>query len=201
MRKCGPSRSKASCGTDRIGRLASFDDLVDNYRKRNQQREIVETAYVFQGNDFKEIVDRSVKSKFPYTGDIIKMHPHQYRIGAQKLNNLASILVESIDYLQVAPNFDALYQEIERIVVFRSIVGIGPLTIYDIACRIGSCTNRTPDKVYLHAGAAAGARHLKIQGKTAPVEAFPPSFAALSADDIESLLCVYAADIQRIVAA
>lgn len=82
------------------------------------------------------------------------------------------------------------------------ILGIGELAVYDIATRVGAFLGLAPDKVYLHAGTAEGARVFGVRSKPwLPVEreVFPKPLANLPAADIENLLCIYKARLRRVV--
>jgi hypothetical protein len=50
-------------------------------------------------------------------------------------------------------SFDELFQMVDNAI--GGIHGIGPLTVYDTACRIGEYLNLKPEKIYLHAGTRA----------------------------------------------
>lgn len=91
--------------------------------------------------------------------------------------------------------FDELYKEVEKL----KINGIGDLTIYDTATMIG-CPNQVyPDKVYLHAGAAIGAKALGVEGDVVDKSVFVsifPAFKRLEPIQIEDVLCIYKSHLQ-----
>ena len=76
------------------------------------------------------------------------------------------------------------------------IKGIGALTIYDTATMLAFPKGKFPNKVYLHAGTARGARALGVTETIVDKQVFVelcPDFQKLSAAQIEDFLCVYAA--------
>ena len=81
------------------------------------------------------------------------------------------------------------------------IPGIGPLTIYDTACRIGAYLAVEPSKIYLHAGTRSGASALGLDSdnSTLSITDLPKAFQCLKASEIEDCLCIYKEDLQRIV--
>jgi len=74
-----------------------------------------------------------------------------------------------------------------------SIRGIGDLTVYDTAVRIGAHLGLEPQMVYLHAGTKAGARAMGLagQGGRLAMSTLPAAFRQLSAREVEDCLCIY----------
>lgn len=108
------------------------------------------------------------------------------------------IVDDHIASLESIETFDELYKAIEEL----KIKGIGDLTIYDTATMIGCHRQVYPTKVYLHAGAAAGARALGIDAAVVERSLFVslfPAFDKLNALQIEDFLCIYKSHLQGIV--
>ena len=105
-------------------------------------------------------------------------------------NKWLDIIDAELERLKSIKTFDELYKEVEKL----KINGIGDLTIYDTATMIG-CPNQVyPDKVYLHAGAAAGAKALGIEALVVDKSVFVslfPAFDKLNPLQIEDFLCIY----------
>ena len=100
------------------------------------------------------------------------------------------IVDDNIESLKSIATFDELYKAVEKL----KIKGIGDLTVYDTATMIGCPRQVYPTKVYLHAGAAAGARALGIDAKEVDKSAFVslfPEFNKLNPLQIEDFLCIY----------
>ena len=92
-------------------------------------------------------------------------------------------------HFPVDGSFSDLYEMVRREIA--PIRGIGPLTVYDIADRIGSIHCLTPEHVYLHARPLYTAHRLGIDDEIVPVNRFPKAFHRLQAYEIEDCLCVY----------
>lgn len=86
-------------------------------------------------------------------------------------------------------DFHDVYSCIQSIT--ESTYGLGATTAYDVARRLGAWLDMQPTMVYLHAGAAEGARKLGIKGKTAPLDDFPEEIQSLGATHAENFLCIY----------
>jgi hypothetical protein len=72
-----------------------------------------------------------------------------------------------------------------------SVKGIGALTVYDIAHRIGAYFKKAPERVYLHAGVRTGAQVFGIGGDSFDPNLLPKPFSRLAASEIEDCLCIY----------
>ena len=118
-------------------------------------------------------------------------HSHQWRVPPDTLQEFADRLLLHTTCLSQASSFDAIHQVVQR--VAASIRGIGELTVYDTALRIGAKRNLLPVRVYLHRGARDGAAALGIDRQRSPVSTseLPAAFAQLSAHEIEDCLCIY----------
>lgn len=122
-------------------------------------------------------------------GEKRKRHPHQRRIPRRLLEQVEERLQAIRQRLAKATDFAALHKLVEEEV--GSIKGIGPLTVYDIAHRIGAYFRKPPELVYLHAGTRIGARIFNITGDSFDPKILPKPFSHLSAAEIEDCLCIY----------
>jgi hypothetical protein len=93
--------------------------------------------------------------------------------------------------LQHATSFDDLYRRVA--VAIEPLDGIGELTVYDTALRIGAKLGHLPSKVYLHRGTRAGAKALGLnwKAKTLAVRELPAVLRVLPAHEIEDCLCIF----------
>ena len=153
------------------------------------------------GLDLKEDVIRKC---------ICNRHGHQYCIPNEAVEKATSVLINAqiIDKnssvgLLVNNNmlnnkfadFEHLYDTI--LMLIGSIKGIGPLTVYDTAKRIGHLLNPPiyPEMyVYLSSGALEGAKGLLGRNDLKfrePICIFAPYFGSLPSIFIEDILCVY----------
>jgi hypothetical protein len=127
-----------------------------------------------------------------------KLHPHQCRLGYDRMRECASILRARRESLAAAPDFAALHDALE--LILRPLGGYGPLAIYDIAERIGWHRGLSPGHVYLHSGTGDGARVLdpSIRGDRIDLSALPPELGRLTPAQAENFLCIYKAGFERL---
>lgn len=130
-------------------------------------------------------------------------HPHQHRLIGQTLEDFSNTLLTMESKIQKCKEFDILFE----IVKSFKIRGIGELTIYDTALRIGIFLNVMPTSVYFFRGAREGVMILfnkgylidvksKNLGITLLVSNFPTEFNHLEPFQIEQLLCMYKKDFE-----
>jgi hypothetical protein len=160
-----------------------------------------------------EIVNDYIRSQRPYTGKEMmefanepspsaairraalcetkggKRHDHQRRIPRWLLEHVEAKLQAIRRKLSSAADFDALHRLVEEEI--GGLKGIGALTVYDIAHRIGAYFGKAPERVYLHAGVRVGARALGIGGDSFDPKILPKPFARLAPPEIEDCLCIY----------
>jgi hypothetical protein len=160
-----------------------------------------------------EIVNDYIRSQRPYTGREMmefanepspsaairraalcetkgeKRHDHQRRIPRWLLEHVEAKLQAIRRKLSSAADFDALHRLVEEEI--GGLKGIGALTVYDIAHRIGAYFGKAPERVYLHAGVRVGARALGIGGDSFDPKILPKPFARLAPSEIEDCLCIY----------
>jgi hypothetical protein len=118
-----------------------------------------------------------------------KRHPHQRRIPRDLLEQVEGRLQRIGRKLAKAVDFAGLHGLVEAEI--GSIKGIGALTVYDIAHRIGTHFGKAPQLVYLHAGTRMGARAFNISGDSFDPKMLPNAFSRLASSEIEDCLCIY----------
>ena len=125
-----------------------------------------------------------------------KRFPHQYRLKKVALK-AATRRLHRAD-LKSCKDFDSLFGEVENAVA--SIKGIGPLYVYDTACRIGESLRLRPKRVYLHAGTRSGARAIGLGRGCAVVEMdeLPKAMRSLTPSQVEDFLCICKDDLWRV---
>lgn len=118
-------------------------------------------------------------------------HPHSNRRQLEALEESYRRLRAIPGEMRKCSSFEALHDLIEREI--RGIDDIGPLTVYDVATRIGAHLGHEPEKVYLHSGTKKGATALGLgrRRKTLEPAELPAEFGRLSAREIEDCLCLY----------
>jgi hypothetical protein len=117
--------------------------------------------------------------------------PHQNRIRQITLDLWSEAVTGKLRQIRTAASFDQLHTVLKG----TKIEGIGELTIYDSANRIGLFLKIRPDRIYLHAGTREGLRNLlsKAKGPYIYKKALPKELqqSNLSCSAIENLLCIY----------
>jgi hypothetical protein len=123
-----------------------------------------------------------------------KRHPHQRRIPRRLLERVEVRLQRIEPSLAKALDFAVVHRLVDDEI--GDIHGIGPLTVYDIAHRIGAYLRKGPTRVYLHAGTRIGAQVFGIDGDSFDPGILPKPFSRLSTAEIEDCLCIYKADLK-----
>jgi hypothetical protein len=131
-----------------------------------------------------EAVERAWRARFENG----KMHGHQRRV-AGKLDLGLEVCLNQNQQPDNFDDFHAVYSWVESIT--QKISGLGATTAYDVARRLGAWLNMQPTMVYLHAGAAEGAKKLGIEGETVSLNDFPREIQKLGATHAENFLCIY----------
>lgn len=142
--------------------------------------------------DYATAVDRAVRSRFPDG----KMHNHQTRVRLSALLDFGARIVRDRAIIEAWADFHPLWLHLDRIKPW----GIGALTVYDVAERLGRYLRLAPARVYLHAGPTLGAKALGIpvQNKEwLEMAELPEPMQVLSADEAEDFLCVFNSYLHR----
>jgi hypothetical protein len=118
-------------------------------------------------------------------------HFHQRRIPEYILQRWNRELAANTGPLRKATSFGQLFRIVDS--VGSKIDGVGPLTVYDTAHRIGAFLKLAPGKVYLHAGTRKGARVLGLASFRPALkpQELPEPFRRLKPYEIEDCLCIY----------
>ena len=129
-----------------------------------------------------------------------RIHDHQQRVGRKNLNIFAKKLCTCEAQIGDVIDFDTLHEIVES----KKFQGIGKLTIYDTAHRIGTRLKRFPDKIYLHGGTKTGARillgSLPRQDFLFPAELpLPFQRTDLEPWEIEDILCIFKSKFNRCI--
>jgi hypothetical protein len=134
----------------------------------------------------EEAVSRAALAQLP-SG---KRHPHQYRIPRASLEESRHRLLENLAVLRRATSFDELFDLVAALI--GPIPGVGELTVYDTALRIGARFGLEPTRVDIHAGTRDGARALGFDHRCLRIELdeLPAPIRRLSAREAEDLLCI-----------
>jgi hypothetical protein len=118
-----------------------------------------------------------------------KRHSHQQRITREALRRARDQLGPA--KLDRNHTFDQLHAAIDDAIA--RIPGIGELTVYDTAIRVGAHLHLEPEVVYLHAGTRVGAQALGLPTKdgSLAMQNLPAAFRQLQPREVEDCLCIY----------
>lgn len=121
-----------------------------------------------------------------------KRNHHQRRLKKETLEQIETNLLLRIDDISSTKNFSQLLKIIEEC----KVKGIGALTCYDVANRIGNRLKLQPEFVYLHAGTKKGIENLlgsKVKQRSIKKNELPEPFksSGLTCHEIEDILCIY----------
>ena len=144
--------------------------------------------YVLKQKFLRDAIKIAVKSR-DINGN---KHPHQYRIQNSLLNDFSNKLNNQFEEIDKASSFEQLFKIIEK----NRIHGIGEMTIYDSAFRIGIYKGIQPDKIYLHRGTRIGVERLlgmKINKNSITKQELPTPFnnCELNLWQLEDFFCIY----------
>lgn len=185
-KKCQNKKPISYCSSKNITVNSSdLAFLVDDYFKEYENSYEEEDKWWGEKNvTWEEVLKRGWQSRFENG----KMHSHQRRV-AHKLDE--GLEVSLSDNIQ--PNrfndFHSVYSWIKS--VTDRVKGLGNTTAYDVARRLGVWVGVHPIMVYLHAGAATGAKKLGVEGKIVSLNDFPLEIQKLGATHAENFLCIY----------
>lgn len=194
---------------------AIAEDFQWRYVDRKKTDQVIK--YCKKSKNYAQAVRRAVEAR-DKNG---KHHNHQSKVDITARRKLGSKMcskkfVRFVKALlarqDTAPDwalpsrFDAFHDAIDDI----KPKGIGPVTVYDVAVRVGAYLGIEPRSVYLHAGVRQGVKALaeallrlepnapdaialstRTLDKMIPVSFFPSTWREFKADDIEDMLCTY----------
>jgi hypothetical protein len=193
-RRCAGARGKAE--DDR--QLGSYDEVVADYLARYAANAKYEMHWFGERQPLADAIIHACESRIESgrDGRLIR-HPHQCFIPASALLEAAVRLSERKGEIAAIRDFRRLHDLVE--VTIGPIAGIGELTIYDVAHRIGAHTGAALTEVYVHRGARKGARALGFHGrKTIAMYELPGALQRLTAAQAEDALCIYHNDLARL---
>jgi hypothetical protein len=168
--------------------MATLQDVVADYISAERPKLKKELKRYKEQKSLKHVLDFKVL----YKNRNNKRESHQRRIPGVLLQQNCDLLVAAQKYLKKTQTFDELHDIVNSLI--RPIHGIGVLTVYDTAFRIGAHLGLEPRKVYLHAGTGNGAKRLGIYGKSRDViemSEIPKAMKKLYAMECEDFLCCW----------
>lgn len=185
--------------------LTSLRAIVEDFQWRYVDRKKTDQVIAFCANapDFPTAVKRAVEAR----DALGKHHNHQSKVDIQSRRLFGRRIIRraqrgALDLTE----FDEMHDTLDDIKPF----GIGPVTVYDVAVRIGAYLGIEPRSVYLHAGVRQGYKSmvdalLRVEGvapdteqmydarrwPSVPLAYFPTPLRDMRADDVEDILCTY----------
>lgn len=166
--------------------VTDLEAIVEHYKRNNRSRIRATREHYSSLASIDEAIENAGMAWRPDG----KRHGHQTRIKRAALEEATRRLLESKELLRQCKDFEELYRLVDETI--RPISGIGELTVYDTADRLGMHLRRAPERVYLHAGTKDGARRLGLDdGPTIAMEELPEPLRELEPYEVEDCLCIY----------
>jgi hypothetical protein len=184
--------------------LTSLDAIVRDFQWRYVERKKTDQVikYCAEAPNLRDAIDRAVRAR----DENGKHHNHQSKVDLGARMVLGKTLTDNRKALRRCADFDALHDFIDE----NKPYGIGPVTVYDVAVRVGAWLDLEPMSVYMHAGVRQGFKALQaaLDGfdhdgtdkftdpflaryDRIPIEWFPTPLGQMRADDVEDILCTY----------
>jgi len=187
-------RDSDSCARqpDGLSGLYAFHDIVRHYITHHREPAERELRFYAIQHRLEKVVTLAALARLP-SG---KRHSHQSSIPAVALEECKERLLKTD--LKQCQTFAELHDTVREVI--GDIRGIGPLTIYDTALRIGAYLGLEPGKVYLHAGTREGAKSLGFgpRRRYLQLSELPEPFHNLKPREVEDCLCIYKTDLSAI---
>jgi len=171
--------------------LGSLRAIVEHYLRCYGEREWV----AFHRS--QRPIQKALEVVASFKDDNGKTYSHQSLV-PRDAKQIAGRRIRRLELRDVT-RFDEIFERVEAAI--GSIRGVGELTVYDVAARIGASLGLMPDRVYLQSGARVGARIVlgrPIRERSLPADAFPTELQRLAAWQIEDVLCIYKDELARI---
>jgi hypothetical protein len=163
----------------------TLDEIINDYIREYRDDARAEMRFFETQRSPSAAIRKAAMCEFPTE----KRHPHQWRIPKTLLEQVEARLQRIGRKLARLSSFAELHRAVNDEI--GNLKGIGALTVYDIAHRIGAYFGKPPEHVYLHAGTRIGARVFGINGDSFDPKLLPKPFSRLAPSEIEDCLCIY----------
>lgn len=171
-----------------------ISNVVRSYKQCCRLHHFEQLQFYKAQNSLSDVIEKAALAKRPDG----KRHPHQTRIRREVLQSAKNILMRYSHNLRNCKTFSELHAKIEKLI--GDIDGIGELTVYDTALRIGTYLGLEPELIYLHAGVRGGVKALGLNHRLHTLEKskLPREFHVLGPHEIEDCLCIYKKELSGI---
>lgn len=173
---------------------ALWRDYLWRYVEAKRQDPCV--YYTEESPNIKVAIKRACDSR----GANGKMFFHQSKVTQAARDELARRLIQRKRNLDLVDDFEDLFGIVRR--VGERVPGIGPVTIYDVTSRLAAYKGLEAYYLHYHAGVLEGLKALGIKPTSSHmihVDALPKPIRGQNADLIESFLCGYRSEIERVM--
>jgi hypothetical protein len=173
--------------------MKHFRDIVADYKKRYREAATKELRWFAIQSSLESAVSVAALAKGP-SG---KRLSHQRRIPETVLLESRRRLLDVLPEIEAVTTFEQLHEVVQNRI--GPIVGIGELTVYDTALRIGARLRLEPTVVFMHAGTRDGAKKLGLDTARPfiPASELPREFHELQPHEMEDVLCLYKNNFKR----
>lgn len=185
--------------------LTSITALWRDYMRRYVagRRGDPSQPFTKKSKDIFQAIERACDSR----GEDGKMFFHQGRVWQVNRDALAEKMIADAkayhwyEESEFGGSFDKLYEYVSM--VGNETKGIGIVTIYDVCSRIAGYLELEPEHLYFHAGVTEGLRALGVEPPSGvdriPRHQLPEFFHDKDLDLVESFLCGYRSEIERVM--
>lgn len=174
---------------------ALWRDFNWRYVEHGRQDPVV--AYTKKSKNIRNAILRACDSR----GEDGKMFFHQSKVTQPARDAFAEELIIVRKEIKKSDSFWWMFIIVKECA--DRTPGIGPVTRYDVSSRIGYYLGLEPEHLYIHAGVIPGAAALGIRLDRGTYcvdrEDLPTFFHDKNLDHIESFLCGYRSEIERVV--
>jgi hypothetical protein len=183
----------ASCGSRPDRALTSLTAIVADYIEHYRPIRLAERRFYAKRPTWGELLETVAANRDMYG----RCHAHQRRIRRPAKAAMRRVLLATD--LRPAATFAELIGAVEAAI--GGIKGIKAVTVYDASLRLGARLGLEPEVVYLHGGTRDGAKALGLKHRraTLAMEELPVELQSLRPYEVEDLLCIYKAQLWRIV--
>lgn len=192
-----PHKTKGGCGAVLSGEAhRTLATLIRDYQARYDDERARALLWWSSAPSPEEALVRAFYD-WEVSGEqpLRRLNSHQFRLGYAQVGRALQAAQRHLPTLLGATDFDALMSAFLTIWRAEEIFLDATLLTYDVAERFGRYRGLYPEHVYLHAGAAQGARALGISGNRVPRNQFGSVLGTLEAAEIENFLCICKSDL------